>query len=168
MIKTAILSFGMSGRVFHAPFITMHKGFELKGILERTKQESLLFYPNIHIYRSLEEVLNDDEIDLVIVNTPTNTHFDFVKKALRYGREDHSHPVSRPKSDQMYRTLQQCGLQSALDALEYPALISIAELVPAYWRCRSQTIDWCGPPLWRCHGHSRAENFPHRCHHLSL
>ena len=86
MIKTAILSFGMSGRVFHAPFITMHKGFELKGILERTKQESLLFYPNIHIYRSLEEVLNDDEIELVVVNTPTNTHFDFVKKALMAGK----------------------------------------------------------------------------------
>ena len=86
MIKTAILSFGMSGRVFHAPFITMHNGFELKGILERTKQESLLFYPSIHIYRSLEEVLNDDEIELVVVNTPTNTHFDFVKKALMAGK----------------------------------------------------------------------------------
>ncbi len=86
MIKTAILSFGMSGRVFHAPFIALHNGFELKGILERTKQESLAFYPSIHIYRSLEEVLNDDEIELVVVNTPTNTHFDFVKKALLAGK----------------------------------------------------------------------------------
>ncbi len=86
MIKTAILSFGMSGRVFHAPFIMLHKGFELKGILERTKQESLVFYPSIHIYRSLEEVLNDVEIELVVVNTPTNTHFDFVKKVLLAGK----------------------------------------------------------------------------------
>lgn len=86
MIKTAILSFGMSGRVFHAPFIMLHKGFELKGILERTKQESLVFYPTIHIYRSLEEVLNDDAIVLVVVNTPTNTHFNFVKKALSAGK----------------------------------------------------------------------------------
>jgi predicted dehydrogenase len=86
MIKTAILSFGMSGRVFHAPFISLHNGFELKGILERTKQESLAFYPSIHIYRSLEEVLNDDEIELVVINTPTNTHFDFVKKALLAGK----------------------------------------------------------------------------------
>jgi len=86
MIKTAILSFGMSGRVFHAPFISLHNGFELKGILERTKQESLVFYPSIHIYRSLEEVLNDDEIELMVVNTPTNTHFDFAKKALLAGK----------------------------------------------------------------------------------
>jgi len=86
MIKTAILSFGMSGRVFHAPFISLHNGFELKGILERTKKESLVFYPSIHIYRSLEEVLNDDEIELMVVNTPTNTHFDFAKKALLAGK----------------------------------------------------------------------------------
>ncbi len=86
MIKTAILSFGMSGRVFHAPFISLHVGFELKGILERTKQESLVFYPSIHIYRSLEEVLNDDEIELVVVNTPTKTHFEYTKKALLAGK----------------------------------------------------------------------------------
>jgi len=85
-IQTAILSFGMSGRVFHAPFIALHPGFKLVGILERTKEESLQFYPTIHIYRSLEEVLNDDRIELVIVNTPTHTHFDFCKKALLAGK----------------------------------------------------------------------------------
>jgi scyllo-inositol 2-dehydrogenase (NADP+) len=81
-IQTAILSFGMSGRVFHAPFIHNHSGFTIRGIWERTKSESINHYPNIHIYRSLEEVLSDDTIDLVIVNTPTNTHFEFTKKAL--------------------------------------------------------------------------------------
>ncbi len=85
-IQTAILSFGMSGRVFHAPFISLHPGFNLVGILERTKQESLQFYPEIHIYRTLEEVLEDANIELVIVNTPTNTHYDFCKLALQAGK----------------------------------------------------------------------------------
>ncbi len=86
IINTAILSFGMSGRVFHAPFIHLHPGFKLVGVLERTKNESLAFYPDIHIYRSLEEVLNDSSIELVVVNTPTNTHFEFCKKALEAGK----------------------------------------------------------------------------------
>ncbi len=86
IINTAILSFGMSGRVFHAPFIHLHPGFKLVGALERTKNESLQFYPDIHIYRSLEEVLNDSTIVLVVVNTPTNTHFEFCKKALEAGK----------------------------------------------------------------------------------
>lgn len=85
-IKTAILSFGMSGRVFHAPFIAIDPGFELVGILERSKSLSLEFYPNIKIYRSLEEILNDYSIELVIVNTPTNTHFEYTKKVLLAGK----------------------------------------------------------------------------------
>lgn len=85
-IKTAILSFGMSGRVFHAPFIHLHPGFELYGIWERSKSDSLQFYPGIKIFRSLEEILSDDSIELVIVNTPTATHFDLTKKVLEAGK----------------------------------------------------------------------------------
>ncbi|HEY1017574.1 MAG TPA: Gfo/Idh/MocA family oxidoreductase [Sediminibacterium sp.] len=85
-IKTAILSFGMSGKVFHAPFIHLHPGFELVGIWERSKTDSLAFYPGIRIYRSLEEILADDSIELVVVNTPTATHFDFTKKVLEAGK----------------------------------------------------------------------------------
>ena len=85
-IKTAILSFGMSGRVFHAPFIHLHPGFELCGVWERTKSESLAFYPDIIIYRSFEEILSDNSIELVVVNTPTATHFDFAKRVLEAGK----------------------------------------------------------------------------------
>jgi len=85
-IKTAILSFGMSGRVFHAPFIASNPGFELVGIWERSQSASLEFYPTIKIYRSLEEILADESIQLVIVNTPTNTHYDFTKKVLLSGK----------------------------------------------------------------------------------
>lgn len=85
-IKTAILSFGMSGKVFHAPFIHLHKGFDITGIWERTQSASLAFYPGIKIYRSLEEVLADDSVELVVVNTPTYTHFDFAKQVLTAGK----------------------------------------------------------------------------------
>lgn len=85
-IKTAILSFGMSGRVFHAPFIALNPDFELVGIWERTQSTSLEFYPHIKIYRTLEEVLQDSNIELVIVNTPTNTHYEFTKKVLLAGK----------------------------------------------------------------------------------
>jgi predicted dehydrogenase len=85
-IQTAILSFGMSGRVFHAPFIHAHSGFALIGIWERTKSISTQYYPGITVYRSLEEVLADRTIDLVVINTPTNTHYEFTKKVLIAGK----------------------------------------------------------------------------------
>ena len=37
-IKTALCGFGMSGWVFHAPFIHLHEGFELYAVWERNKK----------------------------------------------------------------------------------------------------------------------------------
>lgn len=85
-IKTAICSFGMSGRLFHAPFIYTHPGFQLYGALERTKKLAEELYPDIKTFRSLDALLNDEQIELVIVNTPNLTHFDFAKQALLAGK----------------------------------------------------------------------------------
>lgn len=85
-INTAICSFGMSGRVFHAPFIDVNPKFNLYGILERTKNIAQKKYPNIKTYRSLKELLEDTAVELVIVNTPNVTHYDFTKKSLEAGK----------------------------------------------------------------------------------
>lgn len=84
-IKTALCSFGMSGRVFHAPFIHLHKGFELVGAWERSSNLMKQYYPDCKSYDTYEELLNDD-IDLVIVNTPTYTHYEFAKEALMHDK----------------------------------------------------------------------------------
>ncbi len=81
-INTAICSFGMSGVVFHAPFIHYHDGFNLTGVWERSKNLAPAKYPGVKTYRTLEEVLGDESIELVIVNTPNATHYDYTKKAL--------------------------------------------------------------------------------------
>ena len=85
-IKTALLSFGMSGKVFHAPFLQVHPGFELAGAWERSKQIIGDSYPGVTSYPSLESILTDDSIDLVIVNTPTATHYEYAKQALLAGK----------------------------------------------------------------------------------
>lgn len=86
IIKTALLSYGMSGRVFHGPLLKVHPGFELVKIWERTKSESAALFDKKLIVRSFEEILNDKDINLVIVNTPDTTHFDLAKKALLAGK----------------------------------------------------------------------------------
>jgi scyllo-inositol 2-dehydrogenase (NADP+) len=85
-IVTAILSYGMSGEVFHAPLLEVHPGFRMKTILQRKSDTSKQYYPQITLARSLEEVLHDPEIELVIVNTTNDTHFDFTAKALEAGK----------------------------------------------------------------------------------
>jgi len=85
-IKTGLASYGMSGSVFHAPFLDIHPMFELHTIVERTKDNARKRYPNVRTVRSFEDILSDPEIELVIVNTPDVTHYEFTKKALCAGK----------------------------------------------------------------------------------
>lgn len=81
-INTALCSFGMSGWVFHAPFLSVNPGFNFYAVWERTKNLAMQKYPAVKTFRSLEEMLKDDAIELVIVNTPSVTHFEYAKKVL--------------------------------------------------------------------------------------
>ncbi|GAA4321570.1 Gfo/Idh/MocA family oxidoreductase [Flaviaesturariibacter amylovorans] len=85
-ISTALLSFGMSGKLFHGPFVHTHPGFRLSAVWERSRNEAAAAYPGIRTYRTLEEVLADDDIELVIVNTPNYTHYDYCRQALLAGK----------------------------------------------------------------------------------
>jgi predicted dehydrogenase len=84
-IKTALLSYGMSGKVFHAPFLALHPGFELLGSWERSKIVIQEDYPNVKSFPSLKAVLESDA-ELIVVNTPVGTHFDYAKQVLLAGK----------------------------------------------------------------------------------
>lgn len=85
-IKTGILSFGMSGKLFHAPFLAAHDGFELNAVVERSVKKAQTEYPDIVSYSSVEEILSDPDIELVVVNTPNATHFELALKAIQAGK----------------------------------------------------------------------------------
>ena len=85
IIKTGLAAFGLSGRIFHAPFLHLHEGFELSAVVERTKNVAQTLYPGIKTVRSFEALL-DEAIDLVIINTPDPTHYDFCRMALEAGK----------------------------------------------------------------------------------
>jgi len=86
IINTGICSFGMSGKLFHAPFIKASPHFRLSAVVERHKNESRERYSDSKLYRSVEEMLNDKNIELVVVNTPVQTHFELAKAALNAGK----------------------------------------------------------------------------------
>lgn len=86
MIKTAICSYGYSTKVFHIPFIEALQEYQLKAFVERNKQESKEKFPEAKIYRSCEDLFSDSDIDLIIVNTPNPTHYEYAYKALAAGK----------------------------------------------------------------------------------
>jgi scyllo-inositol 2-dehydrogenase (NADP+) len=85
-VKTALASFGMSGMVFHAPLLHMNEGFTLHKILERTGTKSQTVYPYVNIVRDFGELCKDDEIELIVINTPDHTHYDMAKAGILAGK----------------------------------------------------------------------------------
>ncbi|MBC6113076.1 Gfo/Idh/MocA family oxidoreductase [Pedobacter fastidiosus] len=86
IITAGLMAYGMSGKVFHAPFLNAHSGFNLKAITERSQKKAQQDYPNVISYNSIDELLNDDEIELMVINTPNNLHYEHSKLALQKGK----------------------------------------------------------------------------------
>ncbi|MFO7657945.1 MAG: oxidoreductase [Bacteroidales bacterium] len=85
-IITALASYGMSGSIFHAPLLHAHPGFKLTTVMQRTSDSAKEKYPGLKIVKSFDELLNDDETELIVVNTPDNTHYEFASRALEAGK----------------------------------------------------------------------------------
>lgn len=85
-IKTGLLSFGMSGKIFHAPFLHAHPGFELTAVVERSAKKAAEQYPGIRSYDSVDELLADTSVELIVVNTPNHLHMEHAMKAMQAGK----------------------------------------------------------------------------------
>lgn len=86
IIKVGLVGYGISAKVFHAPFIATNKNYQLVSVVERHKEESKEKFPNVQVVRSMEELLQNDSIDLVVITTPNETHFPYAKAALEAGK----------------------------------------------------------------------------------
>lgn len=85
-LKAGICSYGMSGKLFHAPFIDAHPGYELAAIVERNNNDSRERYPHSKLYRSVKEMCADEKLQLIVVNTPTHLHYQQAKLVLQAGK----------------------------------------------------------------------------------
>lgn len=84
-IRTGIIGYGLSGRVFHAPFIDIVEGYKLSKISTSSPDKISLAqvrYLNTEIVPDADSIVNDPNIDLVIITSPNTVHFHWAKEAL--------------------------------------------------------------------------------------
>jgi scyllo-inositol 2-dehydrogenase (NADP+) len=86
MLNVALCSYGMSGKVFHAPLISAEPQLNLHTILQRSSDTALEDYPQAHIAKSFEDILANPDIHLIVVNTPNEHHYCMTKAALLAGK----------------------------------------------------------------------------------
>jgi scyllo-inositol 2-dehydrogenase (NADP+) len=88
-IRTAVIGYGLAGRVFHCPFVHAVPGLELSAIVVSNPEraaEAKSGYPNARILPKFSDALEDPAIDLIVVGTPNETHFEIAKSALEAGK----------------------------------------------------------------------------------
>ena len=85
-IRVGLVGYGAAGRVFHAPVIEAVPDLRLTKVVERRSDESRRRYPSVTVVRDAAELFDDDEIDLVVVATPNDSHFDLALRALEAGK----------------------------------------------------------------------------------
>ncbi|MFN3925076.1 MAG: Gfo/Idh/MocA family oxidoreductase, partial [Pseudarthrobacter sp.] len=92
-LRTAIIGFGISGRVFHAPLIQADISYALEAIVTsdpRRAAEARKIYPNTEIIARPEELFSRLErgnlgLDLVVIGTPPVNHKKLATAALECG-----------------------------------------------------------------------------------
>jgi scyllo-inositol 2-dehydrogenase (NADP+) len=113
-IRAGLVGFGMAGRVFHGPLLNSVEGIELAAVMERSSNRAAERYPSITTYRSLEEILGDDSLDLFVVATPSASHFDVASQILKAGKNV---VVDKPlsiRSEQIAQLIRLAGEKSVL------------------------------------------------------
>lgn len=88
-IRTAVIGFGTSGRIFHAPFLEADPDFSLDAIVTRDpgrRAAAETRHPNARIMESPDQLFADAaQLDLVIIGSPSGTHAAMADAALEAG-----------------------------------------------------------------------------------
>lgn len=84
--NVGVVGYGLSAKIFHIPFINASKAFKLHSIVQRSpkpQDDASKDWPEAKVYRSIDELVQDPDVDVVVLTTTPVTHFALASQALR-------------------------------------------------------------------------------------
>lgn len=88
-IRTAVIGFGTSGRVFHTPFLEADTSYSLDVVVTSNPErraEAMALYPGARIVGRPSDLWSlASSLDLVVIGSPSGTHAAFAEAALDAG-----------------------------------------------------------------------------------
>lgn len=88
-VRTAVIGYGLAGRVFHAPFLQHDDAYSLDFIVtgnEERAREARDAYPDVTVLPDTAALLRrSPDVDLAVIGTPPVTHADLAAAALDAG-----------------------------------------------------------------------------------
>jgi predicted dehydrogenase len=107
--NVGIIGYGFSAKIFHIPFIQAVPDLKLYAIVQRNPQpenNAEKDHPDIKAYRSADDLVKDEAVDVVIVTTAPSSHVELAKLALEAGKHGMIVYVRRPPSGSDFVDIQ--------------------------------------------------------------
>jgi len=85
-LKAGIVGYGFATKTFHAPLISAVPGLELAAVSSGDAAKVGADWPELPVFDSPEALFACEEIELVVIPTPNETHFPLAAQALAAGK----------------------------------------------------------------------------------
>ncbi len=112
VIQVGIIGFGLSGRYFHAPFLSVNPRFRLKKVASSRPDAVRQFDASIEWVATPDELFADPAIDLVFICSPNETHAEYARKALEHRKHvvvEKPFALSEPEATELLALAQRQG-----------------------------------------------------------
>lgn len=88
-LNVAVIGFGGAAKGLHIPVILKNQNYILKQVMTRSLENQKLLkelYPDVLLITSLDQALNDKDIDLIVIATSNDVHYEYTKQALEHNK----------------------------------------------------------------------------------
>lgn len=85
-LTIAYIGNGKSANRYHLPYALVSPNLRVKTIYSRSGSQAWEVIPGVEYVTDIERVWGDDEIDLVVVSTPSDSHASWAREALEHGK----------------------------------------------------------------------------------
>jgi len=85
-IRVGLIGYGYAGKTFHAPLIAATPGLRLACVASSDAAKVHADWPQVEVVADAPALIARDDIDLVVIATPNDTHAPFARAALPVGK----------------------------------------------------------------------------------
>lgn len=111
-LRVGLVGFGLGGQAFHAPLVAATDGLELSMVVSSRAEAVYARFPGVAVQPTIEPLLADPAIDLVVISTPDEFHHPQALAALDAGKHvvvDKPFAVTLDQAQAIAQRAQQCG-----------------------------------------------------------
>jgi predicted dehydrogenase len=85
-LQVGLIGYGYAGKTFHAPLISAVPDLQLAAVSSSNAAKVLADWPGVTVHATPAELIARDDLDLVVIATPNDTHHPLARAALLAGR----------------------------------------------------------------------------------